>query len=249
MSFIQCNFRSYTLGFNVSVNVILPEPIKENEKFKVLYLLHGYIGDHTDWMRYTSIERYASEYRLAVVMPSVHNSYYTDTTYGQPYFTYIADELQTMIKTTFPISKKPSDTYVGGLSMGGYGAVKLALTYPKKYGKAFSLSGALQIEKIRQMKLDDNEKKLFEGVFGKKSLLNTKNDLFYLARKQEAKKESLPDLLIMCGREDFLYQENLDFVSLLKEVQIKHTYEESEGSHDWAYWDKTIQDALHWLYL
>jgi putative tributyrin esterase len=232
MSFIQCHFRSYELGFNVSLNVILPEPVKSNEKFKVLYLLHGYIGDHTDWMRYSSIERYASQYRLAVVMPGVNNSYYTDTTYGQPFFTFIAKELQQFVQNTFSISKKACDTFVGGLSMGGYGAIKLALTYPKKFGKAFSLSGALDIENIRNMKLDPNEKKLFDGVFGKKVLLNTKNDLFYLAKKFEHKKNLLPNLLIICGREDFLYQDNLNFVKLLSDLKLDHLYEELPGTHE-----------------
>jgi S-formylglutathione hydrolase FrmB len=181
-------------------------------------------------------------------MPAVHNSYYTDTTFGHPYFTFIAKELQKFVKSTFPISKKASDTFVGGLSMGGYGAIKLALIYPKKYGKSFSLSGALQIENVRKMKLVPNERDLFNGVFGTKSLLNTKNDLFFLAKKFENKNELLPKLLLVCGKEDFLYQENQDFSMHLKSLAIEHTYIESSGSHDWAYWDETIQTALHWIF-
>jgi len=247
MSYFQGYFRSSLLNLNVSINVILPDDLKTNEKPKVLYLLHGYIGDHTDWIRYTSIERYASHYRYAIVMPGVQNTYYTDTTYGQPYFTFIAEELQTFIKNTFPVSKKAEDTFIGGLSMGGYGAFKIALTYPKKFGKAFSLSGALDIEEIRNMKLVPNEKKLFNGVFGKKSLVNTKNDLFYLAKKSLNSTIKLPSLLMLCGQEDFLYKDNLNFSNFLKEHHIDHTFEVSPGAHDWAYWDKTIQEALFWL--
>ncbi len=248
MALFECNYHSAVLELSQSVTVILPQDIKENEKIKVLYLLHGYIGNHTDWVRYTSIERYVQNHRIAVVMPAVNNSYYTDMVFGLRYFTYVTEELPRLIASTFPISTKKEDQYVCGLSMGGYGALKIALTYPERYHKAASLSGALDLEHIRELAKQNNRIDFFVATFGKQTTKKTKNDLYTLVQLAKTKKTTFPDLYLGCGTEDFLYQDNQAFISFLKQENIKFTYEESKGDHNWGFWDTYIQKVLYWMF-
>lgn len=247
MAFLTLHLKSNALELNTQVNVILPQDIKKDEKLKVLYLLHGYLGDHTDWVRYTSIERYAWNYRFAIVMPAINNSYYTDTISGLNYFTYVSKELPDIITSLLPVSNKKEDNYVAGLSMGGYGALKIALTYPDRYSKAASISGALDLDNIRNLATQEPRKTWFSAVFGQLPSQNTPNDLKYLVDLHVKHDVQIPDLFIACGTEDFLYQDNKKFVSFLNQRNIKHTYFESPGNHDWAFWDYYIQKILAWL--
>ncbi len=248
MAYMECHFRSDRLDMNTSVHVILPDDMKEDEKFKVLYLFHGYVGDHTDWIRFTSIERYARQYRLAVVMPQVNNSYYTDMVYGMPYFSYVSEELPQWITKTFPISKKRNDNYICGLSMGGYGALKVALTYPTRYSKAASLSGVVDIDHIRSLSVDNKKNTQYEATFGLQSVKDTPNDLKYLINQIKKNQEEIPDLFIGCGTEDFLFGDNREFKSFLDKQDIKNTYVVSKGEHSWDFWDEYIQKVLKWIF-
>jgi S-formylglutathione hydrolase FrmB len=241
------HLRSDALELNTTVNLLIPQDVKVGEKFKVLYLLHGYIGDHTDWTRYTSIERYAWEYRYAIVMPAVNNSYYMDTASGLKYFTYITKELPQFITTMFPVSDKKEDTFIAGLSMGGYGALKAALTYPERYQKAASLSGALNIDHIADLAVEDPKNVWFRSVFGNKPTQNTSNDLKYLIRLHKRHNVQLPNLYLVCGTEDFLYQDHVQFHQFLVDEKIDHIYLDAPGVHDWAFWDEHIQKILAWL--
>jgi len=247
MALLNYTFRSQTLDLNVTVNIILPEPILKKEKLKTLYLLHGYIGDHTDWLRFSSVERYNWSYRYAIVMPAVQNSYYTDTTYGHRYLTFITKELPTVMEQTFPLSTKKEDRFIGGLSMGGYGAIKSALLNPNKYHKAFSLSGALDINHIRQITRETGRKIMFDSVFGKKGVEQTKHDLFYLSQKLIDKQAFIPEFYIACGSEDFLFDSNQRFHQYLVENHIKHEFVIDKGAHEWSFWDKYLELALEWM--
>ena len=148
MSLITVNFRSEVLQLNVAVNVILPQPPVGTRGFErklpVLWLLHGLSDDHTIWVRRTSIERYVEGRGLAVVMPGVDRSFYADMVRGNRYWTYVSEELPSLMRAYFPLSARREDNFAAGLSMGGYGAFKLALSHPTRFAAAASLSGALQ---------------------------------------------------------------------------------------------------------
>lgn len=247
MAFLTLNIRSNVLDLNTTVNVILPQDVKKDEKLKVLYLLHGYIGDHTDWMRFTSIERYSWNYRYAIVMPAVNNSYYMDTVSGLNYFTYVSKELPDIMTSLFPISSKREDNFVAGLSMGGYGALKIALTYPERYAKAASLSGALDLDEIKKIASEQPRNLWFEAVFGHHPSQNTPTDLRYLIDLHLQCGVQLPDLYLACGTEDFLYKDNVKFKEFLIDRNVKHRYEESQGTHEWSFWDTYIQKVIEWL--
>ena len=151
MARLHTQFRSDALQIAVSVDVILPqEACLKGRKPPVLYLLHGLSDDHSIWLRRTSIERYADVLGLAVVMPAVNRSFYADTAYGAQYWTFVSEELPRVMHGFFPLSDKRADTFVAGLSMGGYGAFKLALTLPDRFAAAASLSGALDVVSIAE---------------------------------------------------------------------------------------------------
>lgn len=242
MALMQYHYQSQLLELGVSVNIILPNVIEENKKYKVLYLLHGYMGNYQDWLRYTSIERYNWEYNMIFVMPDGHQSYYTDFKYGFPYFTHLAEELTAHLEMILPISKNREDHYICGLSMGGYGALKIALTYPEKFGGAASLSGALYPEETKN--LVSNRSGMFYAMFGEESTENTKNDLRYLIQQNLKDKKPMPDLYLACGTDDFLYPSTLNFKAYLDQMNVPYTYQEDKGGHMWAFWDLFIQKYL-----
>lgn len=257
MANLEFQFHSKALKKVTTVNVILPEVHKKAEgignpgtPYKTLYLLHGLSGDHTNWMRKTSIERYANDYGIAVVMPNVGRSWYTDTVYGEKYLTFVAEELPAVCRSYFKgMSDKREDNYVAGLSMGGYGAMKIALTYPDNYCGCASLSGALDItRKNRPRDLVE-----WRALFGYElkdfdELTGTEHDVYALVRKNHAAGIPFPKLFLWCGTEDDLIHNNHWMRDLLEELKIEHAYSESEGDHSWKWWDLHIQDALEFLF-
>ena len=257
MAFLQMNYRSKALSNEVSLNIILPEGIKKtgvagapDGSFKTLYLLHGLNGDHTMWMRKTSIERYAEKYGIAVVMPSVYRSWYTDTAYGSNYFTFVCEELPEVFRSYFKgASDKREDNFIGGLSMGGYGALKAALTYPEKYFYAISLSGALDITRRgRECNLDEWRAIFDFCMLSPTELDGTRADLFELLKRRVREKVDLPELYLWCGSEDTLLPINERFSRELCEYGIEHTFDVSEGDHSWRFWDMHIERALDFIF-
>jgi putative tributyrin esterase len=242
MSKIQLSFFSQALEMNTSLTVLVPDDLKKNEKLRPFYVLHGYNGDHQDWTRLTAIERYMRNYRACVIMPSGFNAYYTDHIVGLKYYTYFTKELVPFIENLFPVQK---EAYILGLSMGGYGAMKFALSNPKKFVKAVSLSGVMNPDFIRAIPWMVNRLPQFDLMFGKKT--TGKNDLRFLLEK-DIKKGVLPELLLTCGEHDFLIEDNKSFHQFLTDKQVPHTYIFDDGEHNWEYWDRGIQKALPWLF-
>lgn len=253
MAFMDCHFFSDSLGVSASMYVIVPQVAKNQigmdsadrgGKHPTLYLLHGLSDDHTIWMRRTSIERYASALGLAVVMPAVNRSFYTDMPNGHKYWQFVSEELPALARSFFPLSDKREDNFVAGLSMGGYGAMKLALTHPDRFAAAASLSGALDVKWALQAH-QGNEFRWLLGDYG--DIDGTPADLFHLATELAAGPKEQPKLYQYCGTEDFLYDCNLRFRDHVQEKGLELTYEEGPGGHSWEIWDARIQDVLKWL--
>lgn len=253
MAFMDCHFFSDSLGVSASMYVILPQMAKNQigmesaergGKHPTLYLLHGLSDDHTIWMRRTSIERYASAMGLAVVMPAVNRSFYTDMPNGHKYWQFVSDELPALARSFFPLSDKREDNYVAGLSMGGYGAMKLALTHPDRFAAAASLSGVMDVKWSIQAHSGGEFQWLF-GNYG--GIDGTPADLFQLATELADSGKEQPKLFQFCGTEDFLYDSNLRFRDHVRQKGLELTYEEGPGGHSWEIWDNRIQDVLKWL--
>lgn len=246
MAFFQCNHFSNRLGLSTAMNVILPNG-PAGDGYPVLYLLHGLSDDHTIWMRRTSIERYADAYGIAVVMPNVHRSFYTDMAAGLSYWQYISEEVPELVRSWFPITRERAHTFAAGLSMGGYGAFKLALRCPDRFAAGASLSGALDMAHPWDNP-SEQENAEYRWTFGSlEEMRGSGNDLFYLADELAASNREKPKLFQCCGTEDFLYGMNTKFRDHANRLGFDLTYEEGPGTHEWGYWDSNIQRVLAWL--
>ncbi len=259
MALMHVSFYSEILSLSVEMDVILPQArrgklpqagLTQDGQFKALYLLHGYTDDQTSWQRRSSIERYVEQLGVAVIMPTTHLGFYTDTTYGMNYFTFLSEELPQIVGQFFPrISTKPEDALVAGFSMGGYGAWKLALG-STSFGAAAALSGTLDIQEnyVRHMKDSERVQTLYRGIFGEeKDLVGSCNDIMALLQRVAEEKKPLPRLYSWCGTEDgIMYKGNQKVWKHLHSLGLEATIEESEGGHQWRCWDKKIQDVLRW---
>lgn len=260
MALLHVDFFSQVLGMSMNMDVILPqktqgqigmEGMVREGKYPTMYLLHGMSDDHTIWQRRTSIERYVSDLGIAVVMPTTHLGWYTNTTFGMDYWTFISQELPENCREFFPrMSDKREETLAAGLSMGGYGAWKLALGAGDTFGAAASLSGAVDmVTHLREhVETPDHKESCFwTGIFGDvEKMQGSENDLFALAKKQKDSGAPLPKLYQWCGTEDFLYQDNLRAEKYMKSLGYPLTTSYSSGDHQWCYWDEQIQKVLKW---
>ena len=259
MALVHFHFFSHALGLTSTLSLILPDaPPAPGEAarapqgpYRALYLLHGRSDDHTIWQRRTAIERYvdavnAQGANLAVVMPAVHLSFYTDMVVGGRYWTFISEEVPSLVQSYFNLSAAREDNFVAGLSMGGYGAFKLALSHPERFAAGASLSGALDVLRITQLEESMNEGDL-KYVFGTSAeLAGSPNDLFHLAERVAAGGPR-PALYQWCGTDDFLYEDNLRFHEHLQRLGLPVTYGATPGGHEWVHWDHHIEKVLAWL--
>ena len=256
MALVTCDFFSDVLEVGCSMTVVLPQPTEEQigvegdpdsrpvprTDFPVLYLLHGLSDDHTAWLRYTSVERYAAAAGLAVVMPAVNRSFYANEASGGRYWDYVADELPQIVGNFFRVSQDPADTYVAGLSMGGYGAMKLALTYPGRFAAAATLSGALDLDELSSR---PDRVEMFERIFG--TSIPDDADLFKLLDKADA--EGLPRIHVSTGTEDApgLVKGNRRFVAMLADKGADVTADFRPGEHIWQLWDDLLPEVIDWM--
>ena len=250
---MRTDFFAESLGMGTSMVVLMPQAAAgigmqgadaagSAQGVPVLYLLHGLSDDCTIWERRTSIERYATEKGIAVVMPEVRRSFYADEAVGEKYWTFIAEELPQLVARTFHVSTAREDTFVAGLSMGGFGAFKLALNHPERFAAAASLSGAID---LTEMDLSENAGSLRERIWADRPVEGTADDLLGLLRDREP--ASLPGLFLDCGTEDFLLAQNRRFIEVAEQHGVDLTARLRPGAHTWEFWDEGIQDVLDWL--
>ena len=255
MAFLSVNFHSDVLGMAMTMNVILPQSAKtqigmassDGAHCKTLFLLHGLSDDHTIWSRRTSIERYVAGKNIAVVMPAAHKSWYTDAVSGDRYMEYISKEIPAICRAMFrQMSDRREDNYIAGLSMGGYGALKIALAMPEAFAGCAGLSGAYDVEKRFDRCPYDNANMV--AVFGSKdNVRGSVNDVFSLAKKAAEGDGPKPRVYLWCGTEDSLYPETIALGNILKDGGFDLSLNESPGRHEWFYWDREIAKAIDFL--
>ena len=245
---LTLNFRPESIGAGTQVNIYLPDVIVDD--MPVLYLLHGMYGDQNSWMNGSSIGRYARARGLAVIMPSVGNSFYANQKHGGRYFDYVSDELPEYIGKLLPfITTKKEKTAVAGLSMGGYGALKIALRNPDRFSACAGLSGCLDMSV--DIKADDEGWADIcvcnWGEDYKNTLPGSDEDLLHLLDTFPESKEK-PRIYVACGTEDFLYSQNITFKNYIADRGFDFVYEEGPGAHTWDFWDKWIVPAINFLF-
>ena len=262
MALSVLNFESKYLNGNTNVSIILPDrprdvpPAKfydREKKYKVLWLLHGTFGDHTDWLRRSNIETYACEQELMVVMPSVQNSDYANWpkfACGFDAERFLVDELMPLVYSWFPASDKREDNYIAGLSMGGQGAARYAAWYPEKFSAAAILSGSPN--NWRNLTKEDlafeRTQNQIETEGGIDGLLTSHTNIWDRIGAL-ATTGQLPNLYIASGTDDFLYNSwYLPFKKYALEIGLTATFEEfAHYGHEWRFWDMAIQRALEFF--
>jgi S-formylglutathione hydrolase FrmB len=267
MALIHVNFFSQALKMQRTMDVVLPQRAngigvnspkantpanspgvqssQSEELVPVLYLLHGWSDDHTIWQRRTSIERYAAEKGIAVIMPGTDLGFYTDMKYGYDFWEFFSAELPEIVHEFFPrLSVKREDTFAAGLSMGGFGALKLGINCPEKFAAIASLSGLT--DPLWQYK-DNRATEAWFNIFGTEDeIISSTSDLHYRLEQLIASDREMPRFFMTCGTEDFLYEINVQFRDKFRD-RIDLTWHEEPGVHEWGYWDRNIQRVLDWL--
>ena len=234
-------------GMTVGFNLILPRDYAAStQRYPVLYLLHGYTDHYPAWMSYTNLVQYARGYREIIVMPEGDNGFYTNSSSNPKlvWEDFLIQDLIPYVDSHYRTIASRQGRAIAGLSMGGYGAMKLGLKYPQMFAAVASLSGALAAARWRENPIEDPEfKKLLDGVMGPRdNPERERNDPFALIRKLPV--ADVPQLYIAIGSEDFLLEENREFVRLLSELKIPYQYREVPGKHEWPVWDQQIQAVL-----
>ena len=260
MAIIEVNFISKCLMRTVTFNAIIPvdkfgpqAEDAEQKPLKTLYLLHGIFGNYTDWVNGTRIQAWAEANDLAVIMPSGENRFYLDDEKsGELYGEFIGKELVEFTRKLFPLSDKREDTFIAGLSMGGYGAIRNGLKYAENFGCVIGLSAALVHDTWKDA---DNSAPIFtfrrnyyEAIFGEyDKVKGSDKDPKALLLKLKEEGRPVPKMYLCCGTEDGLVTANRDFRDFLNENGVDLTYVEGPGTHDWVFWDTYIKKVLDWL--
>lgn len=238
---------SCTLEMDTGITVIAPE---EGAR-KVVYLLHGLQGSNGNWADFTMLPAYAREHRAVFVMPEAGRSFYADMTYGGKYFSYVADELPEICKRVFNVSAERGDTAIVGGSMGGFGALKCALSRPERYGFCCAFASAClflrdDLEKHQAQFQEQYGEQLFRdfrAILGEDLAWRPDMEILELAKKAAASAEK-PKIYTACGTDDPFHADNARLGGELRRLGFDLEYEEWPGGHDWAFFDEALRRAL-----
>ena len=241
MALVTLRFESGCLGKNVAVNIVRPG----GELNGVLYLLHGLSDDESIFMRRSSIERYAERHKLMVVMPNGDRYFYTDTPGCGHYLSFITKELPGVLAANLaPFPTEREKTYIGGISMGGYGSLKAALRCPEQYGSVMCLSGAFDICGMAENSFLGG-KDWWQSILGNvEAARGSDEDVFALAEKRKAEGVVLPRITMWCGESDFILDHSRRMYAHLNALGYDVSYTETPGSHCWDNWDEILPVLL-----
>lgn len=240
MAHLRCDIKSDVMGMYTSLEVVLPDYGRMKDA-PVIYLLHGLSGNCSDWSRFTAVEQYVAKKGAAVIMPEVQRSFYADMALGIDYFSYVREELPQICSRLFGLSLRREKNYIMGLSMGGYGALKCALSAPKRYAGCAAFSAAIEIEPLIASASGRMAREL-QAILGPEGKIPPEADPYALLNRRRG--AQLPRFFVTCGEQDALYQENVRCVKALEERGADVRFEHWEGDHRWEVWDKSVEMAL-----
>ena len=255
MAYFRIEYYSKALRRTTSFEMMVPNDPREgmpepSQPMKTLFLLHGYTGKAGNWVP----EDLPVKYNFAIVMPSAENSFYLDgLSSGHAFQTMVGIELVDYIRNTFGLAKGPEDTFIAGLSMGGFGALHTGLAYPDRFGKIGALSSALIVHEVATMKPGQGNEvanyEFYRECFGDPATAAERDcNPEVLARKLKAEGKAIPGIYMACGTEDFLIENNRAFHRFLEDEKIPHEYHEGKGIHDMVFWTEHIRNAVEWMF-
>lgn len=257
MSIFTGTIYSVALHMDTNISVILPHDSRGHrgispltpgvtlrERPRTLVLLHGLSDNWSAWPYKSRILSYAEMYDIAVIMPEVQRSFYQDMRYGESYFQYISEELPELCPRLFHLSTDPGDLMVCGLSMGGYGALRCALSRPEAFRAVGAFSSAPYVEELAKYKPQRREtmgyERVLKGMFGEDLKVPEAAQLPVLAKKAAASGTKLP-IFMTCGTEDELYPDNRSFYEYMRDLGLNVSLTAWPGIHEWGFWDKSVQ--------
>ena len=221
---------------------------KKDERFPVIYLLHGLTGHYSNWTDRTKVAEFATGHKFIIVTPEGDNGWYSDsvTVPNDKYESYIVKELIPEIEKNFRVMADRDHRIIAGLSMGGYGSLKFGLKYPEMFSLVGSFSGALGASNFTEKSAGKMIGGGIDAIFGPEgSEARTGNDIFKMIREVTPEKlKAMPFIYQSCGTEDFLIQNNRDFLALMNEKKVPHEYREHPGVHDWVFWNAHVKEFL-----
>ena len=249
MAHIRCDFRSETLDMGTSMTAFLPEGM-DCSKARVVYLLHGLADNCTGWARYTSVERYARRYNVAVIIPEVQRSFYADMKQGLPYFTFVSKELPRICSNMFGLSQERRLNYIMGLSMGGYGALKSVFNFPNSFEGCATFSAVTDI--VDSVSTIQGQRALeYEAIFGKGLTVPQDCNLFAMLesfKSSNAHASEMPRFYMSCGRQDGFLAQNENFAEKLVQAGLDCKFESWDGVHNWDFWDPAVEKAFAFFF-
>jgi putative tributyrin esterase len=259
MASLQATFYSKALRRLAAFHAFLPvDPMDDRtptakRPLRTLYLLHGLHGISSDWAYGSRAQELSFRFGMAIVMPTGENSFYLDDEEKAELFgEFTGKEIVEFTRSMLPLSDRREDCFLGGYSMGGFGAIRNGLKYSGTFGGVVALSSALITRTVAAMKpgykSDIADYPYYRRVFGEpEALLGSDRDPEALVDGLLASSRPFPKLYLACGTEDFLIQENRAFHGFLEGRGVRHRYVESPGAHDFKYWDEHLEKALAWI--
>lgn len=243
MSLFHGTVYSKNLDMRTGLSVFLPREFDPEPPQGIITLLHGLSDRCSNWSENTMLPVFAEEHNVAVLMPEVQRSFYSDMAYGPGYFSYVNEELPQLAKKLFGLEYGREQTAVMGLSMGGYGALKCALTSPQRYGICCAFSSAWDVGQMRKEKVGTHFEKELRAILGDGMALPEGCDIQALLNRCAVGKER-PRFYLTCGKQDSLYPMNLRLKGQVEALGYDSAYEEWEGAHDWYFWNESLRRAL-----
>ncbi len=254
MAYFRISYFSRALCRRTSFEMLIPnDPMQDGgmpeKPRKTLFLLHGYTGMAENWVPTELTEKY----RFAIVMPTAENSFYLNgLCTGHRFQSLVGEELVDYVRTVFGLAQRPEDTFIAGMSMGGFGAIHTGLAYPDRFGKIGGLSSALIVHGIAGMKQGDENPvanyEYYRECFGDLDHVEeSENNPEVLVRKLKKEGKKLPEMYLCCGTEDFLIENNREFHRFLEEEKVEHVYQEGPGVHNMKFWSEYIVKIVDWM--
>ncbi|WP_125767824.1 alpha/beta hydrolase [Companilactobacillus furfuricola] len=240
MSLINLSYRTNYLHTYFKTTIVIPDT--NETSYKNLWLLHGYTGDDSAWIRHKNIEKLARTYNIAVIMPEARNAFYTDSDFI-PYYTYFVEELIPKVRSLFPISNQAEDTFIAGSSMGGYGALKIGLKNPQTFSKVAALSPITDILHFRNNPDAPMAHNTFDTIFDSPQKIKENQLPNLVTSKNDQQK-----FMTICGHDDYMFQDNVDFANYMTE-KFSHnfTFDKVSGNHSWDTWTANVEKIFKWL--